>query len=91
MLTPESAEFERHVTAICAQHNRYNLTFKDFEDFTQLRVSLEGKPVGSGIERGALRLPLQLAYWKRIREAGFIDFANIIYYSLVCSRSARKF
>jgi DNA helicase-2/ATP-dependent DNA helicase PcrA len=39
VLTPESPEFERLVTAVCAQHNRYNLTFKDFEDFTQLRVS----------------------------------------------------
>ena len=45
VLTPESAEFERLVTAVCAQHNRYNLTYKDFEDFTQLRVSLDGKPV----------------------------------------------
>ena len=30
------------------------LTFKDFEDFTQLRVNLDGKPIGGGIERGAL-------------------------------------
>jgi DNA helicase II / ATP-dependent DNA helicase PcrA len=83
VLTPESAEFERHVTAICAQHGRYNLTFKDFDDFTQLRVSLDGKPVGGGIERGALSPAVASAYWKRIREAGFIDFANIIYYSLL--------
>jgi DNA helicase II / ATP-dependent DNA helicase PcrA len=39
VLTPESAEVEHHVTAICAQHGRYNLTFKDFDDFTQLRVT----------------------------------------------------
>jgi DNA helicase-2/ATP-dependent DNA helicase PcrA len=83
VLTPDSAEFERHVSAICAQHGRYNLTFKDFEDFTQLRVSLEGKPVGGGIERGALTPAAASGYWKRIREAGFIDFANIIYYSLL--------
>ena len=83
VLTADSAEFEQHVTAICAQHGRYNLTFKDFEDFTQLRVSLDGKPVGGGIERGALSPAAASAYWKRIREAGFIDFANIIYYSLL--------
>lgn len=83
VLTPESAEFERHVTAICAENGRYNLTFKDFEDFTQLRVSLDGKPVGNGIDRGALSPAVASAYWKRIREDGYIDFANIIYYSLV--------
>lgn len=83
VLTPDSAEFEEHVTAICAQHSRYNLTFRDFEDFTQLRVSQDGKPVGNAIERGALTPTIASAYWKRIREAGFIDFANIIYYSLV--------
>lgn len=86
VLTPESAEFERHVTAICAQHGRYNLTFKDFEDFTQLRMDLEGRPVGIGIERGALTPEVATAYWKRIREAGFVDFANIIYYSLLLLR-----
>ncbi len=86
VLTPESAEFERHVTAICAQHGRYNLTFKDFEDFTQLRMDLDGRPVGIGIERGALTPEVATAYWKRIREAGFVDFANIIYYSLLLLR-----
>jgi DNA helicase-2/ATP-dependent DNA helicase PcrA len=86
VLTPESAEFARHVTAICAQHGRYNLTFKDFEDFTQLRMDLEGKAIGIGIERGALTPAVATAYWKRIREAGFADFANIIYYSLLLLR-----
>ena len=83
VLTPDSAEFEQHVTAVCAQHGRYNLTFKDFEEFTQLRVSLDGQPTGNALERGALTPALANAYWKRIREAGFIDFANIIYYSLL--------
>lgn len=83
VLTPDSAEFEEHVTAICAQNDRYNLTFRDFDDFTQLRVNPDGKPIGNAIERGALTAAIASAYWKRIREAGFIDFANIIYYSLV--------
>lgn len=83
VLTPESEEFEEHVKAVCAQHGRYNLRFKDFEDFTQLRVSLDGQPIGAALERGALTAEVAKQYWKRIREAGFIDFANIIYYSLV--------
>jgi DNA helicase II / ATP-dependent DNA helicase PcrA len=86
VLTPESAEFEHYVTAIWTQHGRPAPTFKDFEDFTQLRVSLEGKPVGNAIEHGALTPAIASGYWKLIREAGFIDFANIIYYSLVLLR-----
>lgn len=83
VLTPDSAEFEQYVTATCEQFNRYNLTFRDFEEFTQLRVSVDGHPVGNALERGALTPDMARAYWKRIREAGFIDFANIIYYSYV--------
>jgi DNA helicase-2/ATP-dependent DNA helicase PcrA len=83
VLTQESAEFERHVEAICAQYGRHNLTFRDYEEFTQLRVSPKGEPVGNAIERGNLTAAMASAYWKRIREAGFIDFANIIYYSLL--------
>lgn len=83
ILTPESEDFESHVTAISAQFGRYNLTFRDYEEFTQLRISPEGRPVGSAIEHGSLTPEIARAYWSRIREAGFIDFANIIYYSLL--------
>jgi DNA helicase-2/ATP-dependent DNA helicase PcrA len=83
VLTPESAEFEEHVTAVLVRHGRYNPTFSDFEDFAQLRVSLDGNPVGHPIEHGGLTPAIATAFWKRIREAGFIDFANIIYYSFV--------
>jgi len=83
VLTPESAEFEEHVTAVLAQHGRYNPTFSDFEDFAQVRVSLDGNPVGHPIEHGGLTPAIATAFWKRIRESGFIDFANIIYYSFV--------
>lgn len=83
VLTPESTEFEEHVTAVLAQYGRYNPAFSDFEDFAQLRVSLDGKPVGHPIEHGGLTSAIATAFWKRIREAGFIDFANIIYYSFL--------
>lgn len=83
VLTPDNEEFEKHITAVCAQFGRYNLNFRDFEEFTQIQVSLDGKPVGGGIERGAISPEVARAYWKRIREAGFIDFPNIIYYSLL--------
>ena len=83
VLTPDSAEFKQYVTATWEQYNRYSLTFRDFEEFTQLRVSVDGQPVGYALEHGALTPDVARAYWKRIREAGFIDFANIIYYSYV--------
>jgi DNA helicase-2/ATP-dependent DNA helicase PcrA len=86
VLTAENADFEYHVTGILSQHGRHNPTFSDFEEFTQLRVSLTGQPVGNAIEHGSLTPEIASAYWKRIREAGFIDFANIIYYSLVLLR-----
>lgn len=86
VLTRDREEFEKIVTAICAKHGRYNLTYKDFEDFTQLRVGLDGEPAGAAIDHGALTVEVARAYWERMRDAGFIDFANIIYYSLVLLR-----
>ena len=83
MLTPDSSEFERLVTTTCAEFNKYDLTFRDFEDFNHLRVSVDGQPVGNALEHGALTPDMARSYWKRIREAGFIDFANIIYFSFL--------
>jgi len=71
VLTPDTAEFAQHVAA---------------EDFAQLRVSPDGEPVGHGIEHGGLTREIATDFWKRIRRAGFIDFANIIYYSFVLLR-----
>lgn len=86
VLTQDSAEFEHHVTAILAKHGRYNPSFNDFDEFTQLRVSPQGKPVGNAIEHGSLTPEIANEYWNRIRMSGFIDFANIIYYSLILLR-----
>ena len=82
VLTQESEEFEGHVRAICAQYNRVNLQYKDFEEFTQLRVNLEGEPFGGVIDHGGLTVQMAKDYWTRIQAAGFIDFPNIIYQSL---------
>lgn len=82
VLTPDSEEFEDCVTGVCESFGRYNLTFRDFEDFTQLRLTLDGKPIGNAIDRGMVTPQIAEAYWKRCAELGFVDFANIIYYSL---------
>jgi len=83
VLTSESEEFEKIVTAVSAKFNKFNLTFKDFEEFTQLRIDLDGHPGGAAIESGSLTPEIAKAYWVRTRADGFIDFANIIYYSLL--------
>jgi DNA helicase-2/ATP-dependent DNA helicase PcrA len=82
VLTQDNEEFEEHVREICSRHGRLTLQYKDFEEFTQLRVGLDGEPCGAVIERGAITIPMAKEYWNRIRAAGFIDFANIVYQSL---------
>lgn len=86
VLTPDSADFEEHVTAVLASYGRPAPNFSDLEDFAQVRVSPDGQPVGHAIERGGLTPEIARDFWKRIREAGFIDFANIIYYALILLR-----
>ena len=82
VLTPDDDEFGKCVTAVCEKFGRFGLTFRDLDDFTQLRLSPDGKPVGNAIDRGGVTAEMAEAYWKRCGELGFIDFASIIYYSL---------
>jgi DNA helicase-2/ATP-dependent DNA helicase PcrA len=82
VLTPDNDEFEKYVRAVCGAFGRHDLTFRDFDDFTQLRLSADGEAVGNAIERGGVTREMAEAYWKRCSDNGFIDFANIIYYSL---------
>lgn len=86
VLTQDSEEFEGHVRAVCARYNRVNLQYKDFEEFTQLRVNLAGEPFGAVIDYGGLTVAMAKDYWARIQAAGFIDFPNIIYQSLLLLR-----
>lgn len=86
VLTPDNAEFEEHVQTILAEHGRGAPSFSDLEDFAQLRISVDGKPVGSSIEHGGLTREMAASYWKRLREAGYVDFATIVYYALLLLR-----
>lgn len=81
VLTPDSAEFEEYASAACAEFGKHNLTAADLDDFVQLRISTDGEPVGNAIERGSITPEIAKSFWKRIREAGFIDFPGIVYYS----------
>lgn len=83
VLTPESADFDTMVRATLSEAGIGNPTFRDFDDFSQLRMNSDGKPVGIALQRGVLTDKMARSYWARIRGRGFIDFANIIYYSLL--------
>lgn len=86
VLTPDSADFEEHATAVLESHGRPAPSSSDLEDFAQVRVSPDGQPVGHAIEHGGLTPEIVRDFWKRIREAGFVDFANIIYYAFFLLR-----
>ncbi|MBN8738653.1 MAG: ATP-dependent helicase [Xanthomonadaceae bacterium] len=82
VLTRETPDFERLVRAVWAKHNRVDIGYSDFEEFTQLRLDVTGEPVGNSIDRGAINAQVAKDYWARIQAEGFIDFANIVYQSL---------
>jgi DNA helicase II / ATP-dependent DNA helicase PcrA len=86
VLTPESPAFQKYVSAVYGDHGRHGLTLSDFDDFAQLRRSLDGEPVGNAIDRGGVTPAMAMDYWERIGKAGLIDFANIIYYSFLLLR-----
>lgn len=83
VLTPDSEEFAHYVTATCDRFGRYNLNFQEMEEFSNLRISPDGQPVGYPIERGGITPEMAKDFWKSVRQAGYVDFANIIYYSLL--------
>ena len=59
------------------------MNFQEIDEFSGLRISPDGEPVGFSIERGSITPDMAKLYWQNIRKAEFVDFANIIYYSLL--------
>lgn len=89
VLTPESEDFTDLVAATCERFGRRNLSFPEMEEFAGLRISLEGEPLGAGIEQGHITRDIARQYWKDLQKAGYIDFANIVYLSLLLLRNHR--
>lgn len=81
VLTPDSDAFQKIVDATCAKFNRFDLNFRDYDDFAQLRTGLNGEPIGNAITSGGITVPMAKEYWRRVALAGYVDFANIIYHS----------
>jgi DNA helicase II / ATP-dependent DNA helicase PcrA len=79
VLTQDSDEFEAIIQRVHAKHNRPPPNYSDYEEYVNLRVGIDGAPI---ISSGAgMTADMAKDYWQRVRGAGFIDFANILYYS----------
>ncbi len=86
VITPDSEAFEEHVGKTLQKYDRHDVTFKDVEEFSQLRRSSNGAAVGNSIEKGGLTVEIADDFWSSIGTKGYIDFANIIYHSLCLLR-----
>lgn len=79
VLTPESDEFSNFVRQVCDEVRMFNPGAREIEEFTQLRINADGS---TAVPPGGRVTPaMAKSYWKKLREAGYIDFSCIIYYS----------
>lgn len=83
VLSPDSPEFKHFVTVTYEEFDMPNPNYNDFENFTLLRMNVDGQPAGDFLKYGKLTPSMAKSYWKRIRKDGFIDFASIIYFSFL--------
>ena len=80
ILTPEMSSFSRIVRAVEDEIGR-PIESRTFEDYASIRMSLDGSPAGPGIENGVVTDASARRYWQLVRQAGYIDFSMILYYS----------
>jgi DNA helicase-2/ATP-dependent DNA helicase PcrA len=83
ILTPETDDYRRQFMSACERFNRHNLTYRDFEEFSQVRRDINGDPAGHVLQSGTITPDMASTFWEQIRRGGYVDFANIIYYSFV--------
>lgn len=86
VITADNPDFEKHASTVCARHRKFDLTARDLDDFTQLRIDANGNPTGNAFDHGGLTSEIATAFWDSLRRKGYVDFANIIYYSLILLR-----
>ncbi|MEZ5995447.1 MAG: ATP-dependent helicase [Hyphomonadaceae bacterium] len=79
VLTQDSEDFQKITERVYAKHSRPPPSFGELDEFVNLRVSIDGEPI---IAPGAgMTVEMAKDYWRRLREGGFVDFANILYFS----------
>lgn len=74
VLPPDSEKYRKIVEAICAEYS-IPIQFRDY--FESLGRELDGSPV----VMPEIGPDAAKAFWDRLLQEGFIDFANIIYYT----------
>lgn len=82
ILTREMRAFERLVRAVEDEIGR-PVQFRTFEDYAWIRMAVDGSPAGTGIEGGIVTDASARRFWDLMRQAGYIDFSMILYYSHV--------
>jgi len=74
VLPPDSEKYRKIVEAICAEYS-IPIQFRDYFE------SLGREPDGSPVVMPEIGPDAAKAFWDRLLQEGFIDFANIIYYT----------
>ena len=80
ILTPQMLAFSQIVGAVEDEFG-HSVGYRAFEDYASIRMSLDGTPTGTGIENGIVTDASARRYWLMVRQAGYIDFSMILYYS----------
>lgn len=86
VLTQDSEAFAGFVETVCNESRRFNLRYSDYDDFAQLQISQTGEPIGAAVTSGSVSVKEAKRFWQLTREAGYADFASILYYALVLLR-----
>lgn len=86
ILTQQMGAFERIVEAVEDEFGR-PIGRRTFDDYASIRSDPQGNPAGEGIESGIVTEASARRYWEVSRNRGFIDFSQILYFSLVILRS----
>lgn len=82
ILTQQMRDFEEVVIAVEDEIGR-PIQRSTFDDYASLRHTTEGHPAGTGIESGIVTPQAAARYWEFVRGRGYLDFAMILYYSMV--------
>ncbi|MCA3077932.1 MAG: ATP-dependent helicase [Rhodocyclaceae bacterium] len=80
VLSRENSIFEEIVISVEDTFGRTHLG-RAFDDYEALRIDINGKPCGQGMESGIVTEKSAALYWQRVRSRGYLDFAMILYYS----------
>jgi DNA helicase II / ATP-dependent DNA helicase PcrA len=82
VLTREAREFEQIVRAVEDAIGR-PITFRTYDDYDSLSLDADGQPTGDGVTSGIVTEETANLYWEAVRNRGYLDFAMILYYSLL--------